>query len=151
MMFLAATRYPSSSTTVSTTDFGKPLITTTFPYGLTATGTTDAFFTSELDLEAPLLLKSSSAFMTAARLDARARLGLHAATELTPKEAALVEEEVREHLSDASAMRHKFMCSSVVHDREEIKAALRDHFSETGQFALFLGGKNLGKSLHYFC
>lgn len=85
--------------------------------------------------------------MTAARLDARARLGLNAATELSPMETATVEEEAREHLSNASAMRHKFMCSSVVHDREEIKAALRDHFGERGQFALLLGGKNLGKSL----
>ena len=126
---------------------GTPLATT-FPCGLTGPGATDSHFTPALDLEHPLLLQGSGAFMAAARADAQARLLLGAgSTALSPMDAAAVEEEALQHLASASARRLKFMCSSEVPGREETRAALLGHFRNRGQFALLLGGKSTGKSL----
>ena len=122
-------------------------LSTTFPCGLTGPGTTDSHFSTALDLGHPLLMQDSGAFMAAARADARERLRLGAGAALSPRDAAAVEEDAREHLASASARRLKFMCSNVVHDREEVQAALRGHFGDRGQLALLLGGKSVGKSL----
>ena len=104
---------------------------TTFPFGLTNTSATDNYFTTQLDMDAPLLLRDTRAdFMQAACADAAER-GL----------------EVKEYLSVASRACSAFLCSGVLHNREEVKRALRNVFEATGQFALFLGGKNVGKSL----
>jgi hypothetical protein len=139
LMFLTAAEIPSS-TTPST-------FTTTFPYGLTGTGTTDNFFTTALDLEAPLLLRGSGDFMEAARMDAQARLGLGEGGALCAREAHALEEDVKTHLLQASRSCSKFLDSDTVYDREDIKSALQRVLGESGRMALLLGGKSVGKSL----
>jgi len=120
---------------------------TTFPYGLTSPGTTDDFFTSALDLEAPLLIRGNGYFMAAARADARARLRLKEGQSLSSREAQALEEDVKAHLNQASTTCSNFLDSNMVYDRENIKAALHSVLSDRGRMALLLGGKFVGKSL----
>jgi hypothetical protein len=54
---------------------------------------------------------------------------------------------VKDYLTAASHACSTFVNSGVLHNREEVKLALRTVLEATGQFALFLGGKNVGKSL----
>jgi hypothetical protein len=123
-------------------------LTTTFPLGLTGPGTTHKYYTTALDMSAPLLNRGSGDFMEAARLDARERIGLSQSVKLSEKESLAVEASVREHLSSASCKRAAFLRSGVVHDREEITAALVEGvFKSEGELALLLGGKSVGKSL----
>ena len=121
-------------------------LSTTFPYGLTAPGASDRFFTARLDLESPLLLRGSGDFMAAARADARERLGLPQGLALGAGEALALEASVREHLSCAFRKCTAFLDSGRVHDREELRGALEDVFRRKGQLALLLGGKSVGKS-----
>ena len=107
------------------------LMQTSFPLGLTGPGTTGAYFTTKLDLANPLL-KSSTAFMAAARADARNRLKLSRELKLDEKQADALEQSVKEHLGAACSRRTKFLLSGVVHDRKEIKSALVDLFKENG-------------------
>jgi hypothetical protein len=60
--------------------------------------------------------------------------------------ALALEAEVAAHLAQASKARSQFLDSGIVHDREELKAALLDVLAEKGQLALLLGGKSVGKS-----
>ena len=121
---------------------------TTFPHGLTGRGATHRFYTTQLDLGAPLLLRGSGDFMAAARADARERLGLGAAAAvLSEQQRSALEEGVRQHLASAAAACSAFLRSGVMHDREEITAALVNGvFRRQGQLALLLGGKSVGKS-----
>jgi hypothetical protein len=121
-------------------------LSTTFPIGLTGPGATDKFYTSRLDLEAPLLLRGSGDFMAAARADARERLGLPQGAALGAGEALALEASVREHLSRAFRKCTAFLDSGRVHSREELRGALEDVFRRKGQMALLLGGKSVGKS-----
>ena len=116
---------------------------TTFPYGLTGPGATDASYTAALDLSKPLLLRGSGDFMAAARADARVRLRLRK----NSRASAEVEASVRQHLASATALSEDFKLSSEVHDREETRAALEGSCRQTGQLSLLLGGKSVGKSL----
>ena len=123
-------------------------LATTFPLGLTSPGATEDFYTTALDLGAPLLLRGSGDFMAAARADARARLRLGGGgAALRQGEAAALEGEVVEHLRQASSACSKFLDSGLVHDREEVKAALGAVLLGKGRLALLLGGKSVGKSL----
>ena len=119
---------------------------TTFARGLTGPSATCRFFTTALDLEAPLLLRGSADFMSAARADGRERLQQRAGGALGVSEA-LVEVEVREHLERSSRQCSEFLDSGAVHDCEEIRAMLHNLLAEKGQLALLLGGKSVGKSL----
>ena len=125
-------------------------LATTFPLGLTGAGATHRFYTQSLDLAAPLLQRGSGDFMAAARADARERLGLGAEGSTPPLSAAqrsAVEGSARQHIASASAACSAFLRSDVVHDREEITAALVEGvFKRQGQMALLLGGKSVGKS-----
>jgi hypothetical protein len=104
---------------------------TTFPFGLTNTSATDKYFTTELDVDNPLLLRDTCAdFMQAARKDAAER-GVG----------------VSDYLTTAYRARSAFLAMGAPCNREEVKRALSNVFVDTGQFALFLGGKNVGKSL----
>jgi hypothetical protein len=121
-------------------------LTTTFPLGLTGPGTTHKYYTTALDMSAPLLNRGSGDFMEAARLDACERLGLQS-VKLSTEESLRVEVSVREHLFNASRKCAAFLRSGVVHDREEITAALVEGvFKSEGELALLLGGKSVGKS-----
>ena len=122
---------------------GPKAFATTFPYGLTGPGASDAFYTAALDLSQPLLLRGSGDFMAAARADARVRLQLRR----NSRASAEVEASVREHLASAAALSEDFKLSGEVHDREETRAALEGSFKQTGQLSLLLGGKSVGKSL----
>jgi hypothetical protein len=120
---------------------------TSFPHGLTGPGATHRFYTTQLDLGAPLLLRGSGDFMAAARADVQERLGLGAAAALSEQQRSAVEEGVRQHLASASAACSAFLSSGTVHGREEITAALVNGvFRRQGQLALLLGGKSVGKS-----
>jgi hypothetical protein len=133
---------------VSQCQTNEPLATT-FPYGLTGPGATPKFYTDNLDLESPLLLRESRDFMAAAREDARERLGLpptQGAAALGAGEALALEASVREHLASAFCRCAAFLDSGVVHDREELRGALEKVFKRKGQMALLLGGKSVGKS-----
>ena len=104
---------------------------TTFSLGLTNTKATDKYFTTELDVDNPLLLRDTCAdFMRAAREDAAER-GVG----------------VSDYLTAAYHARSAFLAMGALYNREEVKHALSNIFVDTGQFALFLGGKNVGKSL----
>lgn len=118
---------------------------TSFPLGLMGPGATGAFYTTSLDLANPLL-KSSTAFMAAARADARDRLSSRT-FKLGEDQTEALEKSVQEHLGLACSRRTKFLLSGVVHDHKEIKSALVGLFKENGQLALMLGGKSVGKSL----
>ena len=127
-------------------------LATTFPYGLTGAGASAKFYTDNLDLESPLLLRRSRDFMAAARADARERLGLpppppQGAAALSAGEALALEESVREHLASAVRRCTAFLDSGVVHDREELRGTLEGVLGGSGQLALLLGGKSVGKSL----
>ena len=121
-------------------------LATTFPYGLTGAGASAKFYTDNLDLESPLLLRRSRDFMAAARADARERLGLPPPPQ-SAGEALALEESVREHLASAIRRCTAFLDSGVVHDREELRGALEGVLGGSGQLALLLGGKSVGKSL----
>jgi hypothetical protein len=125
---------------------------TTFPHGLTRPGATHRFYTTALDMGAPVLLRGSGDFMVAARADARERLGLGAGDGAPPplseQQRSALEESARLHIAAASAAGKAFLRSGVVHDREEITAALVEGvFKQDGQLALLLGGKSVGKSV----
>lgn len=131
-----------SSSSSSPGAFHMPFATT-FPLGLTGSGTTDSFYTPLLDLTQPLLQRGSGDFMTAARADARVRLHLRK----NSRASAEVEASVREHLAGAALKSELFKLSGEVHDREEMRALLEGNFKQTGRLALLLGGKSVGKSL----
>ena len=120
---------------------------TTFPRGLTGAGATDRFYTSELDLEQPLLLRGSGDFHVAARADARERAGLRGRGKLSNAAAAEVEESARAHIRAAAVRCREFILSGAVHGRAELKGVLAALCEGEGALGLLLGGKSVGKSL----
>lgn len=149
MAFLAASGNASSlaPSTLPVGENAPGSYQTTFPYGLTSPGTTDDFFTSALDLEAPLLIRGNGEFMAAARADARARLRLKEGQSLSSREAQALEEDVKAHLNQASTTCSNFLDSSTVYGHEELTMAFCRVLEEKGRMALLLGGKSVGKSL----
>lgn len=148
MAFLAVSGTPGSSTpsTLPVGENAPDSFPTTFNFGLTSSGTTDEYFTSALDLEAPLLIRGNGDFMAAARADARARLRLKEGQSLSSREVQALEEDVKAHLNQASTTCSDFLDSSTVYGHEEITTALRRVLVEKGRMALLLGGKSTGKS-----
>jgi hypothetical protein len=117
----------SHASSLSTSAFN-----TTFPFGLTNDSATNAHFSTQLDMRAPLLLRrdGEADFMQAAEVDAR-----H------------LRMSVQSYLLAASTKCAQFSRSREVHDRADTFGALTDVLQGDGQFVLFLGGKSVGKSL----
>jgi hypothetical protein len=53
---------------------------------------------------------------------------------------------VNEYMANIKANMEKFALSDTIFDRKELLSALRDAFTDKGQFVLLLGGKSVGKS-----